>query len=103
MIPAGYMAKHVSKRPEWLHAPLVEDIYSLANCISEDFADYIEYWKHNGYWLFDSPDIIRRLAGKHEISLDGTSLFYYEAYKSQFDGRSWSSVTAEPSLETHIS
>jgi hypothetical protein len=103
MIPVGYLAKHVAMKPESLNAPQVVDIFSVSACISEDFADYIEYWKHNGYWLFDSPEIIRSLAVQHAISLDGTSLFYYQAHESEFDGRSWSSVTAEPSLETHIS
>jgi hypothetical protein len=53
MIPAGYMAKRVYKRPDWLKAPHVAEIYSVSGRISEDFADYINYWKHNGYWYFD--------------------------------------------------
>jgi hypothetical protein len=48
MIPVGYMAKRVHKRPDWLQAPHVVDIFSVSGCISEDFADYINYWKHNG-------------------------------------------------------
>lgn len=51
MIPIGYMAKHVVKKPDWLQTNQVEDIYSVSNCISDDFADYINYWQHNGYWL----------------------------------------------------
>jgi predicted nicotinamide N-methyase len=43
MIPAGYMAKHIAIRPEWLKAERVVDIYSVSNCVSEDFADYIKY------------------------------------------------------------
>ena len=62
LIPAGYMAKRVATRPEWLEVPSVDDIYSVSRCVSRDFADYINYWKHNGYWLFDSIDVIRRLA-----------------------------------------
>ncbi len=50
MIPVGYMAKRVSKKPDWLQAAQVIDIYSVSGCVSEDFADYIDYWKHNGYW-----------------------------------------------------
>ena len=47
MIPAGYMAKHVAARPDGLKANQVKDIYSVSNCISDDFADYINLWKHN--------------------------------------------------------
>lgn len=103
MIPVGYLAKRVALKPDFLNAPQVVDIFSASGCISGDFADYIGYWKHNGYWLFDSPEIIKTIAEENAISLDGTSLFYYEAYESELDGRSWSSVTAEPSLETHVS
>jgi hypothetical protein len=56
MIPVGYMAKRVLRKPDWLPAPQVIDIYSVSNCHSENFADYIPYWKHNGYWFFDSPE-----------------------------------------------
>jgi hypothetical protein len=103
MIPVGYLAKRVAPKPEFLKAAQVIDIFSVSNCISSDFADYLGYWKHNGYWLFDSPEIIRRVAEEHEISLDGTSLFYYEAYASQFDGRAWNSFSAELSVATRIS
>ena len=96
MIPVGYLAKRVVPKPEVFNAPRVVDIYSVSNCMNDDFADYTGYWKHNGYWLFDSAEIIRKLAEEHAISLDGISLFYYEAYESEFDGRSWSPVTAEP-------
>jgi hypothetical protein len=39
MIPIGYIAKHVSKKPDWLEAPNVIDLYSVSGCNSEDFAD----------------------------------------------------------------
>jgi hypothetical protein len=75
-----------------LNAPLTSkgnearnfDIFSVSGCISRDFADYIDYWKHNGYWLFDSPEIIKSLAKENSIQLEGTSLFYYEAYEMEF-------------------
>ena len=49
MISVGYMAKCVSVRPEWIKAEHVADIYSVSSCVSKDFAEYINYWKHNGY------------------------------------------------------
>jgi hypothetical protein len=52
MIPVGYMAKQVEPRSEWLQAQQVLDIYSVSGCVSKNFADYIKFWKHNGYWFF---------------------------------------------------
>jgi len=101
MIPAGYMAKCVQK-PKGFHVDGIADAYSVSGCRNEDFADYIEYWKHNGHWLFDSSEIIRNLAKENSIELDGTSLFYYEVHDMEFDGKSWSPYEAEPSLPTNV-
>jgi hypothetical protein len=102
MIPVGYLAKRVSKKTDWLKAPHVVDIYSVSGCISEDFADYINYWKHNGYWLFDSPEIIKNVSRENSIQLEGTALFYYEAYEKEFDGESWHLYAPEPSFPTNV-
>ena len=100
MIPAGYMAKHVREKPDSLKASQVKNIYSVSPCISENFADYISLWKHNGYWLFDSPEII--LAGSRENSIDvtPTTLFYYEVYELEFDGKGWN--TFAPNFPVNV-
>jgi len=79
MIPVGHMAKQrAQQRPEWANGTNVHEIYSVCDCVSKDFADYIKFWGHIGFWLFDSPEIIRRLAKENQIDLGDTSLFYYE-------------------------
>jgi hypothetical protein len=85
MIPAGYMAKIVAKRPDWLEAEGVTDIFSVSGCISPCFADYVGDWKHNGFWLFDRIDVIRELAREKAIDLRDAKFFYYEVYEKQFD------------------
>lgn len=91
MIPVGYMAKKVALRPDWLNAPEVKDIYSVSDCISDDFADYIKFWRHNGYWLFDNPNIILELSRKEGIDVEGLTFFYYETYEKEFnvESRQW--------------
>jgi len=104
MIPAGYMAKRVRSRPEWIKAEHVIDVYSVSNCVSKDFADFIRYWKHNDYWFFDSPDTIRQLSDAESIDLTGTSLFYYEVHELEFDETDgqWISFKPEPSFTTQV-
>ncbi|MEC5398457.1 hypothetical protein [Uliginosibacterium sp. H1] len=63
----------------------MSDVYSLSGCVSPQFDDYVNYWRHNGFWLFDSPRIIELLAQEHDVSLDGMKLFYYEAHEEEFD------------------
>ena len=96
MIPIGYLYKRVVLRPDWLAAEKVCDIYSASGCISHNFADYIKFWKHNGYWLFDSPGILAQLASEQNLDLGGQTLFYYEAYEYEFDDKSSSWVKFEP-------
>ena len=62
MIPVGYMYKTIIHEPHWLKAANVDGIYSLSGCISKNFTDYIKYWKHNGYWLFNSPAVMEEIA-----------------------------------------
>jgi len=104
MIPAGYMAKRVVRKPDWLKANGVEDIYSVSGCISKDFADYIKFWKHNGCWFFDSPEVIDQVAREQSIGLAGTTMFYYEVYEQEFDdGKGqWCPCERERSFPTNI-
>jgi hypothetical protein len=102
MIPAGYLAKRVAERPDWLPSARVSRIYSVSGCISHDFADYIRFWKHNGYWLFDSPDIIIDIARRNNIDLAGTTLFFYEVHELQFKSGEWTTFEPELSFDTNV-
>lgn len=89
MIKLGYLAKQVATTPAGFAAPDVVDIYSVSACISADFADYICYWQHNGFWVFDSPALIQRVAALAGTSVDRCRLFYYEAYPLQYLPLQW--------------
>ncbi len=98
----GFMAKRVSPPPGWIGAPGLVDVCSVSNCVSDDFADYILMLKHNGHWFFNSPSDIQELARTHTIDLEGTRLFYYEAYPTQFDGASWKPFELKGAQETDV-
>ncbi|WP_299467652.1 hypothetical protein [uncultured Gimesia sp.] len=104
LIPVGYIAKRVESKPDYLQSDRVEDIYSVSNCISDDFSYYTEYWKHNGYWFFNSPADIWVLAKEHDLSLEGTKLFYYEVYELQCyeDDPEWETFEPETSFVTNV-
>lgn len=103
MIPAGYMAKQIMNRPEGFENMDIVDIYSVSGCMSENFADYIEFWKHNGYWFFDSTQIIQQLAKEHSIDLAGIKFFYYELYELEFDrNNKWKAFEPDASFTTDI-
>ena len=97
------MAKKIEKRPEWLKANHVIDIFSVSGCVSDDFADWINYWKHNGYWFFDSPQVIVDLSIDHQIDLSKVRWFYYEIYDKQYDeDDGWIDIIPEKSFHTDV-
>ena len=104
MIPAGYMAKRVQTRPDLNQVAGVEDIFSLSNCISHAFADYVGFWRHNGFWLFDSVRELESLARDEGVDLSGTTMFYYEVFEKEYDEntRTWSGVSPNDSLRTDV-
>ncbi|MEI7177875.1 hypothetical protein [Pectobacterium carotovorum] len=104
MIPVGYLAKRVALKPDWLNADQVKDIYSVSCCVSDAFCEYIQFWRHNGYWLFDSPEVIYSLAKEEGIDLADTTMFYYEAYEYQYDEEvlEWSLFEPEASFDTDV-
>jgi hypothetical protein len=102
MIPVGYMAKRICAKPEFLKAPSVVDIYSVSSYVNDDFADYIQFWKHNGYWLFDSPEVIQSAAQENSIDLRDMSLFYHRVHEMEFDGHHWSPFAPDSSVTTNV-
>lgn len=104
MLPAGYMRKKIWLEPAEMKLANVTDIYSVSNCLSEPFADYINFWKHNGYWFYDSPEIIKEIAKSENIGLDVTQLFYYEIHKYEYgeDEKIWQEIEPEESFVTNI-
>ena len=104
VLPAGFMAKQVSRKPAWLAASAVEDIYSVSHCISKAFCEYIPQWKHNGYWLFNDIPTLQQVAVQAAVDRESYQLFYYEVYDQQFDAdsKTWEPFTPEPAFETAV-
>jgi hypothetical protein len=104
MIPAGYMAKKVSPKPDWLKASGVSHVCSVSYCISPAFCDYIRHWKHNGFWFYNSPADVREVARLESVDFSGQKLFYYEVHELQFDaGRGlWQPFQAEVGFRTDV-
>lgn len=105
MIELGYMAKRIAERPDWIDAPHVDRIFAVSGCVSKNFCDYIPYWKHNGYWFFDVPEVIRDLASSNNIDLSGTSLLYYRGHDQQYDedSKTWIGYEPEGSFGLQVS
>ena len=104
MIAAGYMAKKVVRKPDWITAAAVVDLCSVSNCISTAFCDYITHWKHNGYWFFNAPKAIAEVAQAASVDLSEHRIFYYEVYEQQFDedAHLWQPFEPEQAFTTAV-
>ena len=96
------MAKKVCPRPASLKAKNVVDIYSVSNCVNDDFDDYIQFWEHNDYWFFNSPADLLQVAKTAELNLSIMSLFYYEIHSEQWDGETWKVFATQNSASTNV-
>jgi hypothetical protein len=104
MIPVGYMGKRIVQRTDWLKVPSVKEIFSVSHCVSDNFMDYIDCWKHNGYWFFNAPDDIMEVAKQNNVNLTGVRLFYYEVYNFQWNDTrcSWEKFSPETAFKTDV-
>lgn len=94
-IPIGYFPKRVQARPEWLKVSHVVDICSVSECISRGPVDWINLWRHNAMWCFDSPRIAKTVVPVEDAH--AFQIFAYRMLPLQFDN-STDAEFAIPSL-----
>ena len=103
MIDLGYMAKRIVGRPDWLDVAAVREVYSVSDCVSENFCDYVGYWMHNGFWFFDTPAAIQAVADAEGVPLSDAELLYYRGHPRQYEGGGvWSEYSAEDGFRTEV-
>ena len=82
MIDAGFFAKRIEPRPEFLHASGVREICSVSTCISSGPDNWIDLWLHNDLgWFNRIPDAIRVIPPGEESHY---RLFAYRMYAEVF-------------------
>jgi hypothetical protein len=103
MIAAGYMYKRIIAPSEGLGCTNVIKIYSVSGCMSENFTDYISYWKHNQYWFFNHPGDMDSIIAERKITGE-FELLFYELYEKEFDEeeQAWREFQGEESFGSDV-
>jgi hypothetical protein len=68
----GYFPKRTVRRPDWLRAAGVEEVCSVSTCVSRGPGDWIQRWRHNALWVYDSPALAWSIVpegSRHELDL----------------------------------
>lgn len=71
----GYFPKKTMKQNGLSKNPAVKEICSVSTCISEGPNDWINKWKHNDWWYYDTESIAM------EVIEDSKNLYDIYAYK----------------------
>ena len=66
--------------------------------MSQHFADYIDLWRHNGFWLFDHPQIIIEICLEKSINLSELRFLYLESELRQYDPAQKKWIDCAPDL-----
>lgn len=80
---AGYFPKRILPRPDWLAAPAVREIWSVSHCMSKAPEGWIDHWKHNAQWLYDTVALAESVVPPGER--DAFSIVGYRVAATMFD------------------
>lgn len=58
----GYLWKRPTPRPSWLEVECVTEIASVSACVAARPDGWIDRWKHNDWFVYDSPELAREVA-----------------------------------------
>jgi hypothetical protein len=78
----GYFAKKTVVGPEWLKAAGIREVCSASNCISEAPSRWIDAWKHNAHWLYDTPELAASVIAEDEGAFE---MYAFKQYPVRID------------------
>lgn len=78
----GYFPKITLARPDWLRADQVKEVCSASECMSKGPSDWIDAWKHNDHWVYDSPEIATTIIKEEETTFD---MYAFKQYPIKID------------------
>ena len=89
MIPAGYLLKRTTPPPGWLADERITEVCSVSNCVNDNVVEPSDDWKHNGFGVANSPEILAKMVRLQEVNATDSKLFYYEAFESEIESDGW--------------
>lgn len=91
MIPAGYLLKRTESPPGWLqpNTSHIKDVCSVAHCVNDNVVEPQDSWKHNGFGVANSPDVLWDLAREGAVDLSGSRMFFYFAFEHELESDGW--------------
>jgi hypothetical protein len=78
----GYFVKPAVARSAWLKAAQVEEICTVSDCMATVTWDWINEWRHNAEWLFDTPSLAWSVVP--ELERARCRLFAYPMFPVRF-------------------
>ena len=101
-VDLGYMAKRSIKAPAFYRARGLRLIESVSGCVCGTFGDFLPLWRHNGWWFFDSVDVLTDVGRRLGVETAGMPAYFYRGDGREFDEtkRRWRPIAPEPGVRT---
>lgn len=103
-VPAGYWGIKRTPKDDWLEDERVKEIWSVSDCINGlENKNWINQWKHNGHWHYNSISDLKEAFRQAGVSED-YEIVYYEIYDQVFDDEKqiWIPLWQEDSFPTMV-
>ncbi len=83
----GYFPKHIATREEfiakgWALNEIVDEVCSVSGCLSDGPQDWINKWRHNFYFLYDSEEAAAEMTLGEQRCFD---ILAYRVLRRRFD------------------
>jgi hypothetical protein len=74
----GYVAKRYTPPPAYIERPGLREVASVSDCLVERPKGWLDLWRHNDWYLYDSPELAREIAREcRAYDWPVTALFLY--------------------------
>ncbi|MDM8006186.1 MAG: hypothetical protein QUV05_08585 [Phycisphaerae bacterium] len=79
----GYFPKRTTGHTHWINNPVVEEVCSVSECLSEGPPNWIDKWKHNDRWVYDTEEMAWSVIDDDRKAYD---MYAYKMFPIVFDG-----------------
>jgi hypothetical protein len=93
----GYFPKRIAPATAEMALPGVREIWSVSACISKTPDDWIQHWKHNECWAFDSCALAHSVVPPDDA--ESYVVLAYRVFEQELDERGARSIVFPASLK----
>jgi hypothetical protein len=96
----GYFPKTTMGRNDWFGNAPVQEVCSVSDCMSGAPTGWIDEWKHNAWFVYDTEEMAWRVVHDDPAAYD---MYAYKLFPFVFDGGAGSAVDVVSTATANLS